>query len=81
LPFRPLLCDATLELPPLEPGEYNVTCMETHNGHTLADIRIDARGGPVRLALPSFRHDLAIAVRPIRGGLIQGPQSILLPHS
>src|SRR4051812_8254858 len=37
LPFRPLLCGATLALPPLAPGTYLVTCVETANGHTLAE--------------------------------------------
>jgi hypothetical protein len=66
LPFRPLLRDAELVLPSLEAGQYAVTCMETHNGHVLAETRVLAQGGSVQLALPPFRHDLAIAVRPAR---------------
>jgi hypothetical protein len=66
LPFRPLLRDAELVLPSLEAGQYAVTCMETHNGHVLAETRVLAQGGSARLALPPFRHDLAIAVRPVR---------------
>ena len=63
LPFRPLLTGAALELPAMEAGTYAVTCMETHNGHTLGESTIEAGGGPVPLELPPFRHDLAIAVR------------------
>ena len=46
LPFRPLLTEAALELPPLEPGTYLATCMETHNGHTLGESTLALRGGP-----------------------------------
>jgi hypothetical protein len=64
LPFRPLLCGATLEMPPMVPGDFVVTCVETANGHTLAEFVVSTTGGPIRLDLPPFRHDLAIAVRP-----------------
>ena len=64
LPFRPLLTDAALELPPLEPGTYLATCIETHNGHTLAETTLASGGGPTALPLPPFRHDVAIAIRP-----------------
>jgi hypothetical protein len=64
LGFRPLLEGAALELPGLEPGRYRVSLLETDNGHTLAELTVEARGGPVRLDLPPFRHDLAVAVRP-----------------
>ena len=68
LPFRPLLTGAALELPAMEPGTYDVTCMETHLGHTLGKSTIETGAGPVRLELPPFRHDLAIAVRPAGAG-------------
>ncbi len=64
LPFRPLLAGATLALPPMEPGSYAVTCMETHHGHALGESPIEAGDGPMTIALPPFRHDLAIAVSP-----------------
>ncbi|GAC1472789.1 MAG: hypothetical protein NVSMB9_20440 [Isosphaeraceae bacterium] len=67
LPFRPLLQGATLELPPMDRGVYAVTCVETHNGHALGNLILESRGGPLRLELPSFRHDLAVAVRPAGG--------------
>ena len=66
LPFLPLLRDAILELPSMEVGHYAITCIETHNGHTLAESRVATQGGPIRLTLPPFRHDLAIAIRPGR---------------
>lgn len=62
LPFRPLLQNAALELPGMDPGTYRVTAMDTHNGHVLADTTRVFDGRP-RLDLPPFRHDLAIAVR------------------
>ena len=68
LPFRPLLSGAALTLPGMEPGTYAVTCMETHHGHTLGESAVEAGGGPVTIALPPFRHDLAIAVRPLGPG-------------
>jgi mannan endo-1,4-beta-mannosidase len=64
LPFRPLLTDAAVELPPPAPGAYLATCVETHNGHTLAEMLISSGAGPMRLNLPPFRHDIAIAIRP-----------------
>ncbi len=64
LPFRPLLKGASLELPPMEPGTYAVTCIETHHGHTLGEAALVAGPGPIRLDLPPFRHDVAVAVRP-----------------
>ncbi len=64
LPFRPLLVGATLVLPGMEPGRYAVTCMETHHGHTLGEFTVESGRGPLTIALPAFRHDLAIAVRP-----------------
>jgi len=64
LPFRPLLAGARLELPPLSPGPYAVTFLETQNGHVLAESQIETDGSPLRLDLPAFRHDLAIAVTP-----------------
>ncbi len=64
LPFRPLLTGAALELPPLETGAYVATCIETHNGHTLAETVLSSRGGPMTLELPPFRHDVAVAIRP-----------------
>lgn len=67
LPFRPLLSGATLELPAMEPGAYDVTCMETHLGHTLGESTVEVGAGPVVLELPPFRHDLAVAVRPSGG--------------
>jgi hypothetical protein len=65
LPFRPLLRSAVLELPDLDPGDYAVTCVETHNGHALAEYVVEGRGLPLSLELPPFRHDLAVAVRPV----------------
>lgn len=64
LPFRPLLEGATLELPPPRPGRYAVTFVETHNGQVLGESPRVVAGGPLRLELPPFRHDVAIAVRP-----------------
>ena len=64
LPFRPLLPGATLELPPLAPGAYRASFVETANGHSLAEADLTATGGPLLLTLPPFRHDLVIAVRP-----------------
>jgi hypothetical protein len=64
LPFRPLLRGATLGLPPLEPGDYAATFLETCHGHVLGEVAMHSAGQPVRLELPPFRHDLAIAVRP-----------------
>ncbi len=63
LPFRPILKDATLVLPPMTPGAYDVTCMETHHGHTLGEFAVEAGTGPLLIDLPPFRHDLAVAVR------------------
>ena len=45
-------------------GDVSGTCIETHLGHTLGESTIEVGGGPVAIALPPFRHDLAIAVRP-----------------
>ncbi|MBV8676800.1 MAG: hypothetical protein JO355_06475, partial [Planctomycetaceae bacterium] len=64
LPFRPLLTGATLGLPPLRAGRYAVTVLETQNGHTLGESLCVSTGEPLRLELPPFRHDVAIAVRP-----------------
>jgi mannan endo-1,4-beta-mannosidase len=64
LPFRPLLTDAAVELPPPASGTYLATCVDTHNGHTLAETLISSGAGPMRLDLPPFRHDIAIAIRP-----------------
>ena len=64
LPFRPLLADATLELPFLDRGDYLATYLETHHGNVLGESLLIHDGGPIRLELPPFRHDLAIAVRP-----------------
>src|SRR5262249_50424626 len=64
LPFRPLLGGASLTLPPLQPGTYLATCVETHNGHALADLTLSTAGSSLSFELPPFRHDLAIAVRP-----------------
>jgi mannan endo-1,4-beta-mannosidase len=65
LPFRPLLAGATLELPPLSPGTYAVSYVETNHGHTLAEAAVVSDGStPLRLDPPPFRHDLAVAVRP-----------------
>ena len=63
LPYRPLLTGATLALPPMRPGAYAVTCIETHHGHTLDETTIEVDDGPVRIELPPFRHDLAVAIR------------------
>ena len=63
--FRPLLPGVRLRLPPLTPGRYAVTCMETHNGYVLLEESLDAAGGPVELTLPPFRHDVAVAIRPV----------------
>jgi mannan endo-1,4-beta-mannosidase len=71
LPFRPLLSDARVEVPAMEPGRYRVTCAETHNGYVLSESVLDLRSGPAVLALPPFRHDLAVAVRP-EGGIQAG---------
>ncbi len=68
LPFRPLLSDASLVLPAMEPGRYDVSCMETHHGHTLGEATIEVGEGAVTIELPPFRHDLAIAVRPSKAG-------------
>ncbi|MDB5351501.1 MAG: hypothetical protein JWN86_2748 [Planctomycetota bacterium] len=70
LPYRPILRDATLELPAMTPGLYDVSCMETHHGHTLCETTVESGGGPFLLELPPFRHDLAIALRH-RGGHIK----------
>ncbi len=65
IPFRPLMAGASLELPALAPGDdYLVSCVETHNGHTIAESRLSCGHDPIRLELPPFRHDLAIAIRP-----------------
>jgi hypothetical protein len=65
LPFRPLLRGARFELPPMAPGQYVVTCIETANGQTLSRAVLSTRGEAVRVDLPSFRHDLAVALRPL----------------
>ncbi len=65
LPFRPLLHGASLEIPSLGSGTYRVTAIDTHNGHVLADMTGDFLA-PMRLDLPAFRHDLALAIR--KGG-------------
>jgi hypothetical protein len=65
LPFLPLVRGATLELPPMEAGMYDVSCVETHNGHTLGEAVVESLGDRLRLELPPFRHDLAVAVRPV----------------
>lgn len=67
LPFRPLLKGAALQLPAMGRGRYDVTFVETHNGHVLAECRAECDGSPLRLDLPAFRHDLAIAVTPAVG--------------
>jgi mannan endo-1,4-beta-mannosidase len=64
IPHRPLLPGVRLELPPLMAGRYLATFVETHNGYILGESTFDLDGGPTALALPAFRHDLAIAVRP-----------------
>ena len=64
LPFRPLVKDATLILPPMTPGLYDLSCIETHHGHPLSDLTIELRAGETRVDLPPFRHDLALAIRP-----------------
>jgi len=67
LPFRPLLRGATLDLPPMAAGAYSVTYVETHHGNTLGESTVLAHDGePIRLDLPPFRHDLAVAVSPAR---------------
>ena len=63
LPFRPLLRGATVALPPMAPGNYSVTFVETANGHTLAESVMSTDGGEFQLKLPPLRHELAIAVR------------------
>jgi len=73
LPFLPLLTGASLELPPMAPGGYSVHFVETNHGHTLGDSVVTTDGsGPLRLDLPPFRYDLAIAVRPV--AFRRGPQ-------
>jgi hypothetical protein len=66
LPFLPLVREATIELPSMDPGRYDLTFVETHNGQILGEVSLDCRGGPLAFELPPFRHDLAIAVRPAR---------------
>ncbi len=67
LPFLPLVTGATIELPPVAPGTYAVTFVETHNGQTLGESTLESQGRPVALVLPPFRHDLAVALRPASG--------------
>ena len=62
LPFRPLLGRAAVGLPDLSPGKYRITALDTLSGHVLGDVTRDL-AAPIRLELPPFRHDLAIAVR------------------
>ncbi len=62
--FRPLLPGARLKLPPMEAGRYSATFLDTLNGHVVGEQSLSTDGGALRLCLPPFRHDLAIAVRP-----------------
>ncbi len=64
LAFRPMLSGSSLTLPPMSHGHYRVTAMETLGGHVLGETELAAGHGPVRVELPSFRHDVAVAVRP-----------------
>ena len=64
LPFRPMLAGARLSLPPMDPGDYRVTYVETHQGHVLGRSTLRLDGRPAELELPPVRHDLAIAVAP-----------------
>jgi hypothetical protein len=65
LAFRSLLQGAWVELPSMNPGAYAVDFVETWNGHTLGQSVVESRAGRLVLKLPPFRHDLAIAVRPV----------------
>ena len=63
LAFRPMLSGATLNLPPMRPGHYDVTAMETLGGNVLGESHIRVEDGPVAVELPAFRHDVAVAIR------------------
>lgn len=65
LPFRPLLAGASVEVPGLAAGTYAVTCVETQNGHAIGQEVRATRGEPLRVELPPFRHDVAVAIRAV----------------
>ena len=59
-----MLAGATLTLPPMDPGRYRVTFLDTQVGIVVGEALQAFDGSPPVLALPPFRVDLAIAVRP-----------------
>jgi mannan endo-1,4-beta-mannosidase len=67
-PYRPLLRDAEIGVP-MPPDEvYRVTAVETARGHVLDERTIRATRHGLRIALPPFRHDVALAIRREQGG-------------
>jgi mannan endo-1,4-beta-mannosidase len=68
LAFRPLLDGAEIRMPMPAEGTFLVTAVETLRGHVLSRETTRAIGGTLRVSLPAFRHDLALAVRRVAEG-------------
>nr|MDQ5826237.1 hypothetical protein [Chloroflexota bacterium] len=52
-----------LLLPGMTSGEYKVEFWETYDGNRVGEARVVASDGTIRLPLPDFGRDIAVAVR------------------
>jgi len=56
--------DASLRVPTLRPGAYQVRWWDTREGNVIAEERAAAAEGGLRLGVPPFTEDIACQIQP-----------------